>query len=292
MPTAVRRLLITTGVVILLLVLIGATYQGVATALERRRYPHPGRLIDVGGHQLHIDCSGRGAPTVVLEAPATAMSSAWAWVQTDVAKTTRVCSYDRAGLGWSESGDAPFAPQAVAPELNALLMKAAERPPYVVAGAEFGAALATLYASRYPADVATLIVVNPPAAFGDHGASKPTPEFVTFSPWLARTGLLRATRTLSESARELPQPAAGAVRAFLNRPDHLTRSAAELARWNDTVMLSDAATLPRDLPVIQVEVEGTDRIALLANRRNAQDVSDAIANAIRRVRSRREVGAP
>jgi hypothetical protein len=72
----------------------------------------------------------------------------------------------------------------------------------------------------------------------------------------------------------------------LNRPDHLTRSAAELARWNDTVRLSEAARLPRDLPVIQVQVEGDDRIALLANRRNAQDVSDAIANPVRRVRSR------
>jgi pimeloyl-ACP methyl ester carboxylesterase len=286
-PTAVRRLLVTTGVVVPLVILVGATYQGVATGLERWRYPHPGRLIDVGGHQLHIDCSGQGTPTVVLEAPATAMSSVWAWVQTDVAKTTRVCSYDRAGLGWSESGDSPFAPQTVSPELNALLTQADEHPPYIVAGAEFGAALAALYAARYPDQVAALVVVNPPGEFNDRGASKPSVEFVTVSPWLARTGLLRATRTLSESARELPQPAAGVVRAFLNRPDHLTRSASELARWDDTVMLSQAATLRRGLAVIQVEVGGNDRIALLANRRNAQDVTDAIADAVRRVRSRR-----
>lgn len=292
MPPALRRLLVTTGVVVLLLVLIGATYQGVATALERRRFPHPGRLIDVGGHQLHIDCTGQGAPTVVLEAPATAMSSVWAWVQADVGKITRVCSYDRAGLGWSESGDARFAPQAVAPELNTLLGKADEHAPYVLAGAEFGAALATLYAARYPAEAAALVVVNPPGSYATRGASTPPPEFVTLSPWLARTGLLRASRTLSESARELPQPAAGVVRAFLNRPDHLTRSSAELARWDDTIMRAEAATLPRGLSVIQVEVEGNDRIALLANRRNAEDVTDAIANAVRRVRSRRESVAP
>lgn len=286
MPTAIRRLLVITGIVILLLVLIGATYQGVATALERRRYPHPGRLIDIGGHQLHIHCSGQGTPTVVLESPVTAMSSVWAWVQTDVAKVTRVCSYDRTGLGWSESGDAPFTPQAVAPELNALLVKADEHGPYVVAGAEFGAALATLYAARYPADTAALVLVNPPGAYNTRGGSKPSSDFVTMSPWLARAGLLRATRALSASASGLPQPAAGVVRAFLNRPDHLTRSASELARWDDTVALSEAATLPRGLSVIQVEVEGNDRIALLANRRNAQDVTDAIANAVRRVRLR------
>jgi pimeloyl-ACP methyl ester carboxylesterase len=279
--------LVTAGVVILLLILIGATYQGVATALERRRYPHPGRMIDVGGHQLHLYCIGQGAPTVVLEAPAATMSAAWAWVQADLAKTTRVCSYDRAGLGWSEAGDAPFAPQEVPPELNALLVTAEERGPFVIAGAEFGAALATLYAARYPDDVAALVLVNPPGAFNVRDASIPSARFVAISPWLARAGLLRATRTLSTRAGELPQPAAGVLRTFLNRPDHLTRAASELARWDDTIMLSEAATLRRGLPVTQVQVEGDDRVALLAHRRNAQEVTDAIAGAVRRVRSRR-----
>ena len=104
------------------------------------------------------------------------------------------------------------------------------------------------------------------------------------SPWLARAGVLRLTRTLSLSARELPQPAAGVLRAFLNRPDHLTRAASELRRWDDTVMLSQGVTLRRGMPVIQVEVEGRDRIALLANERNAKDVADAIAGAVRRAR--------
>jgi pimeloyl-ACP methyl ester carboxylesterase len=281
---AVRRVLVTAGVVILLLILIGATYQGVATALERRRYPHPGRMIDVGGHQLHLYCLGQGAPTVVLEAPATMMSAAWAWVQADLAKTTRVCGYDRAGLGWSEAGDAPFAPQEAAPELNALLVKGEERGPFVIAGAEFGAALATLYAARYPDDVAALVLVNPPGAFNVHDALTPSARFVAISPWLARAGMLRATRILSRRAGDLPQPAAGVLRAFLNRPDHLTRAASELARWDDTIMLSEAATLRRGLPVTQVEVEGDDRVALLANRRNAQDVTGAIDRAVQNAR--------
>ncbi|PYR68488.1 MAG: hypothetical protein DMF88_09125 [Acidobacteria bacterium] len=287
MLPAVRRALVTSGVVLLLLILIGATYQGVATALERRRFPHPGRTIDVGAHQLHLYCAGQGAPTVVLEAPAMTMSAAWAWVQGDLAKTTRVCSYDRAGLGWSEAGDAPFAPEEVAPETHALLLKARERGPFVIAGVEFGAALATLYAARYPEDVAALVLVNPPGAFSGQEAAKPSARFVALSPWLARTGALRATRTLSASAGELPQPSAGAMRAFLNRPDHLTRAASELARWDDTIRLSEAATLRRGLPLTQVEVEGDDRVALLANRRNAQDVTDAIARAVTRVRSGR-----
>jgi pimeloyl-ACP methyl ester carboxylesterase len=281
---AVRRVLLPTGVVLLLLILIGATYQGVATAIERRRFPHPGRMVDAGDHQLHLYCVGQGRPTVVLEAPATTMSAAWAWVQMDVARTTRVCSYDRAGLGWSEAGDAPFMPEAVAPELNALLAAAAEPAPAVIAGAELGAALATLYAARYPNDTAALVVVNPPGAFSRNTASSPSSTFVAFSPWLARAGVLRTMRTLSANTGQLPQPAAGALRAFLNRPDHLTRGAGELARWDDIVMLSQAATLRRDLPVTQVEVEANDRVALLANRRNAQDVIQAIDRAVENVR--------
>ena len=130
------------------------------------------------------------------------MSSAWAWVQADVAKTTRVCSYDRAGLGWSEAGDLPFMPQAVAEELNALLTGGGERPPYVLAGAEFGAALATLYAARYPDETAALVLVNPPGEFRAD-ALPPSATFVRVAPWLARTGLLRATRILTLSTREI-----------------------------------------------------------------------------------------
>ena len=167
-------------------------------------------MVDVGGHQLHLYCQGRSTPTVVLEAPATAMSAVWGWVQADVAKTTRVCSYDRAGLGWSGVSDAPFTPQAVAPELNALLAKAGEPAPFVMAGTEFGAALATLYAARYQDDTAALVLVNPPGAFSQNRAGSPSPEFVAFSPWLARTGLAPrhagADRRAQASCRN-PRPA-------------------------------------------------------------------------------------
>lgn len=286
MSPSLRRALLTGSAIVLFLVLAGATYQGVATALERRQFRHPGRLVDVGGHQLHLSCEGRGTPTVVLEAPATTMSSAWAWVQADVAKTTRVCSYDRAGLGWSEAGDAPFTPQAVPTELNTLLQRAGEHGPYVMAGAELGAAYASLYASRYADDIAALVLVDPPGPFSGNPRSAAATRFMTVSPWLARTGVLRATRALSNSAASLPQPAAGALTAFLNRPDHLTRAASELSRWDETVMMADAAPLRRTLPVTQVQLEGTDRVALLANRRDAQDVANAISRAVASLRAR------
>ena len=286
MSPSLRRALVTGSAVILFLALAGATYQGVATALERRQYRHPGHMVDVGGHQLHLYCEGRGTPTVVLEAPATAMSSAWAWVQADLAKTTRTCSYDRAGLGWSEAGDAPFTPQAVPAELNALLRLAGEHEPYVLVGADLGAAYASLYASKYPDEIAALVLVNPPGPVGATRRADTATGFLTVSAWLARTGVLRATRTLSKNAAGLPQPAGGALTAFLNRPDHLTRAASELSRWDDTVAMAEAAPLRRTIPVTQLEVEGRDRVALLANRRDAQDVAVAISRAVASLRAR------
>jgi pimeloyl-ACP methyl ester carboxylesterase len=277
---SLRRALFTGCAIVFFVTLAGATYQGVATALERRQFPHPGRLVDVGGHQLHLYCEGRGAPTVLLEAPATAMSSAWAWVQADAAKMTRVCSYDRAGLGWSEAGDAPFTPEAVPTELNALLQGAEEHAPYVLAGAELGAAYASLYASRYQANTVALILVDPPGPLSNNQRTTTATRFFMVSPWLARAGVLRATRMLTNSAAGLPQPAADALKAFLNRPDHLTRAAGELSRWDDTVAMANAAPQTRTLPVTQVVLEGSDRVALLANRKDAQDVAVAISRAV------------
>ena len=248
MNPRVRHVLVSAAVILVVILLAGATYQGVATALERRKYPHPGQLLDVGGHQLHIHCTGEGSPTVVLEAAATGMSAAWGLVQPEVAKATRVCSYDRSGLGWSEAGDRPFDPGRVPEELHALLRAANETPPYIMAGHSLGASFARMYAARYPADVGGLVVIDP--ASGNAPADL---RLLPLAPWLARAGVLRATGILSNDANGLPEPAAGAVSSFLNRPDHLTRASRELARWNDAVRLGEEAAVPDTIPVATVE---------------------------------------
>lgn len=281
----VRRVLITAAVILVFLVLVGATYQGATTALERRQFPHPGRLIDVGGHQLHLYCIGAGAPTVVLEAPATGMSAAWGWVQPDVAQVTRVCTYDRSGLGWSEVGDRSYDPAAVPVELHALLEHAGEPGPYVIAGGGLGAALATLYAAQYGPEVAALVLVDPPVA--DRPARRSVTRLLNASPWLARAGVLRATRMMSSNASGLPEVAARPLRAFLNRPDHLTRAASELSRWNDAVTLASGATIDPSIPVTRIEAAGTSRTALLTDPARGAAVAAAIRSSVERVRARR-----
>lgn len=284
MPTRVRRTLIVAGAVISLLVLAGATYQGVATALERRRFPHPGRLVDVGGHQLHLYCSGEGSPTVLLEAPAAGMSAAWGWVQSSVAGVTRVCSYDRAGLGWSEAGDGPFDPAAAAAQLRALVERGGERPPFVLAGQGLGAALAAVYAARFAEGVDALVLIDAPFLAGAEARENELTRIAPVSPWLARAGVLRATRLLSSSAAGLPEPSAGAMRAFLNRPDHLTRAARELARWDDLVRLAEAAAIDPGLYVVRVSANGGERVAFLNDRDDAAAATRAIVEAVNVVR--------
>lgn len=271
------------AVVLIFVVLAGATYQGVATALERRRFQRPGRLVPAGNVQLHIYCTGKGAPTVVLEAPATGMSASWGWVQPAVADDTRVCSYDRAGLGWSEWGESTFDPAAAADQLHTLLSNAGEPGPFVVAGEGFGALLARIVASRFPGETAALVLIDPPASEEERGGD--VVRTAALSPWLARTGVLRLSSASATAVSGLPQPAAGALQAFLMRPDHLTRAGLELARWHEAVDLASAARVSDSLPVVTVNAAGPEQTAMLATEATAARATEAIHDAVTRVRA-------
>jgi pimeloyl-ACP methyl ester carboxylesterase len=123
--------------------------------------PPPGRLIDVGGRTLHVNCTGSGSPTVVIEAGASSFALDFSLVQPEVARTNRVCSYDRAGLGWSERHSQVDRPERVVSDLRAALAASGERPPYVMVGASFGALYVRLYQLEHPDDVIGLVLVDP-----------------------------------------------------------------------------------------------------------------------------------
>jgi pimeloyl-ACP methyl ester carboxylesterase len=272
------------GAMLLFIVLIGATYQGVSTAFERRRFPRPGHLVRVGNHQLHINCVGDGAPVVVLEAPAAGMSAAWGWVQPGVARVTRTCAYDRAGLGWSERAEGPFVPADAAGELYRALDGDHDQPPFVVVGQGLGAAFARLFASQYGDKMAALILIDDPvraSAPTERGGLLRTPALW---PWFARIGVLKGTRALSQRADGLPQPAGGALVAFLNRPDHLAQATRELAREQELLALADTARLPA-VPVTHLEALGQQRVAFLADRAIADRVTAAIVAMVQHVRT-------
>ena len=276
-----RRVIVAFATVVLFIVLAGVTYQSVANAVERRRFPHPGKLVDVGEHQLHLYCVGDRAPLVVLEAPAGTMSMNWAWVQNDLRSTTRVCSYDRSGLGWSEAGDEDYDPSRVADELHALLQQAGERGPIILGGQELGAALAQLYAVRYPREVIALVLVDDPAL---SPAASSSVRSAKAWPWLARVGILRSTRSLSKLAGGLPAPAAGAAQAFFNRPDHLTRAASEISSVRDVASQAAALTVDPTIVVTRVTTGKTRVPVVLASHDEARTVTRALLDAVERAR--------
>lgn len=121
----------------------------------------PGRLLDVGGHRLHLQCAGSGTPAVVFDAALGASSLSWTLVLPEVARVTRACAYDRAGMGWSDAGPLPRTATRLAVELRELLRVAEVRPPYILVGHSFGGLVTRFFASRYPEETAGLILLEP-----------------------------------------------------------------------------------------------------------------------------------
>ena len=145
---------------ILALASVGGGYETVREAVDAKAHPMPGQLIDVGGHSLHLNCTGTGSPTVVLEPGAGEMSSNLGWITPAVASDTRVCAYDRAGRGWSEPADTPQDAAQIATDLHTLLQRGHVPGPYVLAGHSFGGLYALTFAARYPDEVAGMVLVD------------------------------------------------------------------------------------------------------------------------------------
>ena len=144
----------------LVLVLVGVVYQLAGMALDQRQHPPPGQLIDIGRPKLHLYCTGKGSPTVILEAMGVGWSTYWNKVQPEIAKITRVCSYDRAGFGWSESGPLPRTGQRMADELHQLLTRGGISGPYVLVGHSLGGFIVRLYRQAHPNDVVGMVLVE------------------------------------------------------------------------------------------------------------------------------------
>jgi len=132
----------------------GIAFQKLSTFRDARRFPPPGRLVEINGRAMHLNCVGLGSPTIILESGLLHGSPDWALVLPDVAKFTRACAYDRAGYGWSEYRSGPRTAASISDELSG------ERPPFVLVGHSLGGILVRQFALRHPGAVLGMVFVD------------------------------------------------------------------------------------------------------------------------------------
>jgi pimeloyl-ACP methyl ester carboxylesterase len=190
-PSWLRRVTILLLGLILVLAFAGFLYENVSEARDRRFNPMSGRMVDVGGYKMHIDCSGEAGPAVILESGLGDTYLSWRKVQPQIAKFARVCSYDRAGLGYSDASSQPRTSKVIAEELHTLLQAAKVAPPYVLVGHSMGGFDVRLFASLYRSEVAGMVLVDashpdqqnrlPPELRNLVGSSLRESEFLEYS---------------------------------------------------------------------------------------------------------------
>jgi pimeloyl-ACP methyl ester carboxylesterase len=235
---------------------IGGIYQTVGAAADARAYPMSGQLIDVGGHRLHLNCTGSGSPTVILQPGLGEMSSNMGWIAPAVARNTRACVYDRAGRGWSDPSSMPQDGDRIATDLHTLLQRARVPGPYVLAGHSFGGRYVLAYAARYPREVAGMVLVDSTApAATTSPTSSPSPDsydllgrISALASTAARFGLGRLYAGTAFAG--LPPQPRGEVRASLATADNLRSAMDEFLQGNASAQAAAALTGFADKPLI------------------------------------------
>jgi pimeloyl-ACP methyl ester carboxylesterase len=202
----------------------GGLYEFVL-GIQERATAAPGRSIDVGGHRLHLWCMGVGSPVVVFESGGGGTSLDWFPVLSETSRVTTACSYDRAGLGFSETGPSPRTSARIADELSGLLERSQIPRPVVLVGWSVGGLHARMIATRHPADVAALVLVDAShedqvAKVAAAGLSSELPYYAPLVPLAARLGLLRlAGERIVPSLDAWPSEVRHFVRATIHRPE-------------------------------------------------------------------------
>jgi len=299
--------------------IIGAIYQVVATQIDQRTYSPPGEIVDVNGHLMHINCIGEGSPTVILETANLGMSAHWVRVQQQLAQTTQVCAYDRAGLGWSESSPEPRDARQITGELHTLLKGAADTEgPYVLVGHSYGGLYAQMYAARYSEEVAGLVLVDSshPEQFtrSPEGRAmyEQTRRIGAVIPWLARLGVIRLSN-FYPAHPDLPSRQREQIAAFNSSTQQVATAVEEFGATPETSAQVRSIGSLGDIPLSVISageqspdwlelqdelaalspnsihrvVEGATHVSLLYDKGDAKVSSAAIEQVVEAVRTDR-----
>ena len=146
---------------VVLATIVGVAYEMFSRRHAAQAFPPPGKLVDIGGRRIQLDCRGTGSPTVIFESGLDMSGSlSWSAVHDEIAKTTRACAYSRAGIMWSDAHDAPQNGKSIAEDLHATLKKAGEKGPFVLVGHSLGGPYIMIYTKYFGAEVAGLVFVD------------------------------------------------------------------------------------------------------------------------------------
>lgn len=208
---------------VVLPVALGSVYEVLSRHWTKAKYPPPGRLIDVGGRNIHLDCRGQGSPTVILEAGLDNYGTlSWAKVHDSVARLTRACAYDRAGIMWSEPKATPQHADAVADDLHALLAAAGEKGSVILVGHSIGGPYSMAYTRKFGEQVAGLVFIDAShpdqaARFAEVTGAREdlTGEALKIASNLAWTGIIRLLATADE-AHDVPERVTEKANAFIS----------------------------------------------------------------------------
>ena len=262
---------------LMILAALGGITETAALASNQRLYPMPGQSYDVGGYQLHLDCTGSGSPTVVLLSGLGEFSPNWARIVSSVGGTTRVCAYDRAGQGWSEDAPRPQDGLEAADDLHNLLRDAGEQGPFVLAGHSIGGPYAMTYATRYPEGVAGMVLLDStdPYQASPVMGSPQAGALLGVLPSLSRLGIPLLFPTSFWS--NLPEPAAGQIQALSTTPRARANYRDESAMLPVLLYQAQALTSFESKPLIVITADASQ------DRPAAHDrMSDLSSNSLHR----------
>ena len=279
--------------------LAGLLFQALGSRRDAKRCPAPGRLAS----GLHLDQQGTGKPTIVLEAGIAASSVSWSLVRSELARHTTVLSYDRAGYAWSPAAQTPRSMPNLISELHTMLQASATEGPYVMVGHSFGGLLLRHFATRYPSDVAALVLVDPLEPFESHpltpqqayrlekgvmlsrrGATLAQLGVVRFALDLMMAGAYGIPKLLAKATsgrgsavpnrlvgeiRKLPRETWPAVKSHWCQPDSFRTMAQYLERLPEycALPLDDAAL--RNLPLVVISAEQSSPDVVAAHQKTA-----------------------
>lgn len=315
----IKRFFTGLSIFIVALSLTGLIYQTAASEADKRNFPAPGNLIDVGGFKMHIYCMGEGSPTVILETLSGGTSSYWGWIQPEIGKATRVCIYDRAGRGWSQADPQAQSLQRTVHNLHTLLANAGIDDPYVLVGHSIGGIYVRQFAANYPDDVVGLVLLD--SAHPEQFVRYPellreTESYLKFSsalPVIARFGIPHLYFALGGEIdfAEMTEPQKSEIQASWSSPDYFESQRAETLAAFDIYNKAQRIGSFGDLPLIVISqshgengwaemqselaslssnslhmtVEDSTHVSLIFNPQQAHIVSQAILHEVNAIQT-------